>query len=271
MSGELTLSNNQNLATTDTDLFSGATYDQKLALFAEIAKGNNTGIKTVGDAVMVWQKAKELGIGWGNAVPHMHVVNGKAGIDIHIIKALLSKPKSGISWVCTEDYKVIYRYTDGVNVFIGEDSLPSFAEIVDNLKTPVSDNKKAFIIMPDMVKEGNITKLVINPYDYRTKYIFTRKKLDIDGKWIVTTSDKGVFSWRDALTAQLPYDKTGILNESSVWQKYRKLMLDHRAYTLGARDIASDLLMGCFETKELYDINGFKYEVTEDGNAILVD
>ena len=28
-------------------------------------------------------------------------------------------------------------------------------------------------------------------------------------------------------------------------------MIGHRAFTLGARDIASDILMGCYETTEL--------------------
>ena len=35
------------------------------------------------------------------------------------------------------------------------------------------------------------------------------------------------------------------------YKKYPRIMIAHRAFTLGARDIASDVLFGVMETKEL--------------------
>lgn len=241
-------------------------YKEQIEFFTKICESSQTGVKDAGQAMLIFHKAKELGIGWANAIPHMQVINGKAGIDIHIVKAILSKPASGVTWECTEDYKAIYRYTDGKNVFF-EESLPQQAQIVPTLKTSVEEGKFPVVLLPEIVtnSDGSKTQKVI-PYDYRTSYIFRRTKKDIDGKFIKVVSNKGKFSWREALTAQLPYDRAGNLNPESAWQKYRKLMLDIRAFTFGARDIASDLLMGCYETSELYDIEGKEY-IIEDGVA----
>ena len=35
-----------------------------------------------------------------------------------------------------------------------------------------------------------------------------------------------------------------------------KILISHRAFTYGARDIASDVIMGCMETTELKIISG---------------
>jgi len=106
--------------------------------------------------------------------------------------------------------------------------------------------------------------------DIRTTYIFTRKKFDIDGTYI-TKSITSSFSWNDALKAMLPYDKAGNINPESGWSKYTKTMLDHRAFTFGAREIASDLLMGVMETTELYDTYDINYDITDDGHVKVLD
>jgi hypothetical protein len=258
-------------STTDLDVAQGLSYKEKMDLFTELAKSASSGVTDAGQAMLVWQKAKELGIGWANAIPHMHIIRGKAGIDIHIIKAILSKPGSGVTWECIEDYKPMYRYSDGVNIYIGEDSLPPNGQVTKTLKEAVPEGKKAVVIVPDTIVKNGKTEYVIQPYDYRTKYIFKRTKRDITGDYIKVVTHKGVFSWRDALTAGLPYNKAGELDASSAWQAYRKLMVDIRAFTFGARDIASDLLMGCYETTELYDMSEVNYNVTEDGKTEVMN
>ena len=40
-------------------------------------------------------------------------------------------------------------------------------------------------------------------------------------------------------------------------------MIATRAYTFGAREIASDLLMGAYETTELFDMNNIKYDAKD--------
>ncbi len=257
----------QSLPQSQFDIIDNLSVKDKLEIFKEIAKSSNTGVTDAAQALLIYQKARELGIGWANAIPHMHIIRGKAGIDIHIVKAILSRPSSGVTWECIEDYTSIFRYTDGNMIFIGKDTLPPEAQIVSKLADLVESGKRAFVILPEEVKDN---KPVFKAYDYRTKYVFTRKKKHIDGKYIEVKSFKGVFSWRDALTAGLPYNKAGELDPNSAWTAYRKLMVDIRAFTFGARDIASDLLMGCYETTELYDINSLNYNVTEEGVAEIV-
>ena len=40
------------------------------------------------------------------------------------------------------------------------------------------------------------------------------------------------------------------------YKKYPKVLISHRAFTLAARDIASDILFGCMETTELKIVSG---------------
>jgi hypothetical protein len=40
------------------------------------------------------------------------------------------------------------------------------------------------------------------------------------------------------------------------YKKYPRIMVGHRAFVYGARDIASDLLMGVMETTELKSVEG---------------
>ena len=48
--------------------------------------------------------------------------------------------------------------------------------------------------------------------------------------------------------------------EKDTYKKYPKIMIAHRAFTLGARDIASDVLFGIMETKELKVVMGVDIE-----------
>lgn len=45
--------------------------------------------------------------------------------------------------------------------------------------------------------------------------------------------------------------QTADLFSKDTYKKYARIMISHRAFVLGARDIANDLLMGCMETTEL--------------------
>ena len=53
------------------------------------------------------------------------------------------------------------------------------------------------------------------------------------------------------------------------YRKYARVLISHRAFTLGARDIASDKLMGVMETSELkivegVDLSPSDYEIIEN-------
>jgi len=76
-----------------------------------------TGIKNKGEFLMFVQRAKELNLGFANAAAHFHIVNGKLGIDIHIIKAILSRPSAGVEWEQIDNFRPMYEYTDGKSVY----------------------------------------------------------------------------------------------------------------------------------------------------------
>lgn len=235
-----------------------------------------TGVTSKGEWLMSVQKAKELGIGPGNALTHMHTVNGKTGIDIHIIKALLSRTSSGITWKLINDYTPIYAtYSDGSTSYT-YDTLPLNYIILNKLSgNPkvnelINEGKVPVAILPtvQIVNKKQVTSLV--PIDYITTYEFTRIRKNIKGEWetIEVTSS---FKWSEALTAKLPLDSTGNYNEKSVWSKYPKLMLGIRAFTYGAREIASDILLGVYETSELYNITDTPHTVDSEGTVTIIE
>ena len=51
--------------------------------------------------------------------------------------------------------------------------------------------------------------------------------------------------------------------EKDNYKKYPRVLIGHRAFTLGARDIASDILMGVMETTELKITNGKELDATD--------
>lgn len=206
-----------------------------------------SGIKNEGDAMLVLLKAHELGIGFGNSIPHIHVINGKAGIDIHIIKAILSKPKTGIRWIKTNDFTPIYEVVLYTKIPTTTDILPDNAIRVSKLAgNPMVDTLVADGKIPYVLKPNDQGKFV--PIDYVTSYVFTRKKKDIDDTWFTETV-KSSFKWSEAITA-------GLVTKD-VWVNWGKQMLDHRAYTPGARAIASDLIMGNYSYDELLTMNNY--------------
>jgi len=65
-------------------------------------------------------------------------------------------------------------------------------------------------------------------------------KLTINGKEITAY---GKFTYSEALAADLFSKDT--------YKKYARVLIGHRAFTYGARDIASDTIFGVMETTEL--------------------
>ena len=59
------------------------------------------------------------------------------------------------------------------------------------------------------------------------------------------------------------------LIEKDVWIKYWRRMLDARAFTIGAREIADDLLLGIMSPNEVDEKGTFL--IDKDGNEVRVD
>ena len=251
--------------------------DEKQLAAAEIflkkfMSSKKGGIESVADGLSILARAQDLQLPFTTCIEHIHVINGKTGIDVHIIKSLLSR--AGVVWKCTKDYTPQYQYTDGNTIYL-ETQLPDYCvkcrtakEAVDATKddavgvypvqwfTDLKGNVyNEFQISEKCVKAINkahavklagegkfpVIRIPAQPIDYVTEYEFKRYRM-INGKEreITTISH---YSFSEAQNADLFSKDT--------YKKYARIMIGHRAFVLGARDIANDLLMGCMETTEL--------------------
>lgn len=242
-----------------------------------IKSSKNGGISTVQDAIAIAIRSKELRLPFTACAEHVHVINGKTGVDIHIIKGLLSR--AGCTWKCLKDYQPLYEYTDGINQFV-DGELPEYvvrcsskAEAEEKRKADENGdfiyvypvrwyadakgnkypdyrlNTKQFVIVANVaqMQEAAANKLIgvwripNVPVDYITEYEISR---NINGQ--IMTS-KGRFTYKEAVVA-------GFF-EKDTYVKYARIMIGNRAFTYAARDIGSDLLFGVMESTELKIVN----------------
>lgn len=260
-------------------------------------RSEKSGIKTIEDGLAMIMKAQDLNLPFSSCIEHIHVINGKTGIDIHVIKALLLK--AGVTWECTNDYTPQYEYTDGFNVYV-ENKLPDYAVRCKNSKEATERAKEdldkdihdSIYVYPvpfysdfngNIYKEYNLNakfEIAINrkhaqqlaqqqkipiyrvpsvPVDFLTEYKLSRK---VNGKEVTSI---GRFSYSEAVAADMFSKDT--------YKKYPKVLIGHRAFTYAARDIASDVLFGCLETSELKIINGAElgnHDIIEIDDAEIV-
>lgn len=274
-------SSSRALTTRHTESYNGLTainlFDDKQIAKAEIflkrfMGSEKGGIKSIADGLAILARAQDLQLPFTTCIEHIHVINGKTGIDVHIIKSLLSR--AGIVWKCTKDYVPQYQYTDGNTIYL-ETQLPQYCvkcrtakEAIEattddtvgvypvNWYTDLKGNiYNEFEVSDKCVKAINrlqalkianegkfpIIRIPAQPVDYVTEYEFTRYKM-INGKERVITAVSH-YSYSEAQNAGL-FDK-------DTYKKYARIMIGTRAFTFGARDIANDILMGSMETTEL--------------------
>ena len=261
-------------------------FDEKQLIAAEnfltkVMRSDKGGIKSVNDGLAVLMRAQDLQLPFSTCIEHIHVINGKTGVDIHIVKALLSR--AGCTWRCLKDYQPLYEYTDGINVYI-DDSFPEYVvrcksqkEAEDKAKEDIASgindniyvypvkwyqdfngnmykdyqlNTKQFGIainrqqVAEIAKSGRtpVYRIPNKAVDFVTEYEITRR---VNGKEITA---KGRFSYSEAVQAEML--------EKDTYKKYPRILIGHRAFTLAARDIASDILFGVMETTELKVVAG---------------
>lgn len=275
---------------TTTDALSklDITTEAGMIAFENFAKqyirSDKSGLKSTSDVLSIFCRAQDLQLPFTSCAEHIHVINGKTGIDIHLIKALLLR--AACRWECLEDYQALYEYTDGFNVF-NESSLPDYCIKCKSKKeaeefATKEENADKFYVYPvrfykdfnnNVYREyqlnGNF-QVVVNksqaeqavankkvpiyripsvPIDYRTTYAIHRV---VGGTEMIS---KGTFTYSEAVAAEMFTKDT--------YKKYARVMIGHRAFTLAARDIASDLLFGVMETSELKVIAGVPVEDTD--------
>ena len=251
-------------------------FDDKQLVAAEnfitkVMRSEKGGIKSVNDGLAVLMRAQDLDLPFSTCLEHIHVINGKTGVDIHIVKALLLR--AGVTWECLNDYTPLYEFTDSINVYVDGD-LPNYvtkcksAKEAEELSSKNPDNvyvypvkfykdfkgniyrdyqlnTKTFGIAVNMQQVAAISKenkipivrIPAQPVNYIARYKFKR----IVNNQLIEAIGK--FTYRDAEVAGM--------FEKDTYKKYPRILIAHRAFTLAARDIASDILFGIMETKEL--------------------
>ena len=252
-------------------------FDEKQLVAAEnflkrMITTDKGGIKNVNEGLAIMMRAQDLGLPFSSCIEHIHVIQGKTGVDVHIIRSLLSR--AGVTWECTKDYAPQYQYTDG-NTIYNETQLPEYCvkcrtakeaeektnndtigvypvkwyqDLKGNIYNEFQVNEKCAIAINKtqamkLANEGKfpIIRVPAVPIDFVTEYKFTRRKLVCGEKVIVNAT--GHFSYSEAQTADLFTKDT--------YKKYARIMIANRAFTLGAREIADDVIFGVMETSEL--------------------
>lgn len=264
---------------TSLNLFDSTQLAAAENFIKRVMRSDKGGIKTVEEGFAILMRAQDLNLPFSTCIEHIHVINGKTGVDIHIVKALLLR--AGCVWRCLKDYQPLYEYTDGINVYI-DGSFPDYVERCISAKDAeiktkaAGDNIDKIYIYPvkwykdlsgNMYKDYQLNSakfgIIINkvqadavskqgkipvfripnvPVDYITEYEVIRK---INGKEI---SAIGKFSYTEAVAAEM--------FKKDTYAKYPRILIGHRAFTYAARDIASDVLFGVMEITELKIISG---------------
>lgn len=171
-------------------------------------------LKKKEDVVAALLTGKELGLPFITSVTNIYPIEGKPTLGVHIQKALILK--SGIIFEKTEDAVAIYNFVQETDKGIEQLGTGTLEE------QPKGSKKKQI--------------------DTRTTYKFTRAIKKADGTYQDMTA-KGSFSIRESVEAGL--------NDKANWKKYWRRMLDARAFTNGAREIADDILLGIMTPNEL--------------------
>lgn len=247
-------------------------------------QSDKSGVKSIQDGIAILARAQDLNLPFSTCVEHIHVINGKTGVDVHIVKSLLLR--AGITWECTKDYVPQYQYTDGNTIYL-ETQIPQYCvkcrtakEAQDATKDdivgiyPVQwfadlNNRvyNEFEVSDKCVKAINrahaqklaaegkfpVIRIPAQPIDYVTEYKFTRYFYH-NGKERVMQSI-GHFSYSEAQAAELLTKDT--------YKKYPRILVGHRAFAYGARDIGDDVLMGCMESGELKIVEGVELEPSD--------
>lgn len=285
-SNELVTTNKSELSTSlsGINLLSEDGLAKAKLFLTQFMASEKGGIKSINDGIAIMARAQDLNLPFTTCVEHIHVINHKTGVDVHIIKSLLLR--AGVSWERIKDYTPQYNYTDGTSIYL-ETQLPDYCVRCRNAKEAesktndeqvgiyplayykdlkgniynefeVSDKCVKAINMAHamkLAKEGSypVIRIPAQPIDYVCEFEFTRRKLVL-GK-VQEMKVKSKFSYSEAVSADFFTKDT--------YKKYARIMIDHRAFTLGARDIADDLIMGLMESTELGLVNDTTLETPE--------
>jgi hypothetical protein len=204
-------------------------------------------LKTEADITLAILTGQQFGFHFMTSISCIFPINNKPTMSIHLQRGLLLN--KGVISNKIYNYEPIYEWGK-----VGEDGAWITKEIsVDGqIKKVPTIAGLGTEDTPPKVINGSVAKLKV--VDRITKYEFIRKFRQEDGtyKEMKVTSE---FKMSDAVQAGLA-DKDN-------WIKYPHSMCDARAYGIGSKEIAADILFGIYSVSELADEANIKYTITD--------
>lgn len=230
--------------------------EQMKQLASVFVKGGLCPIKKEEDVIIAIITGNQLGLPYTTSINNIFPINGKPGMSAHLIRALLLQ--NGIVFNKDYDFEPMYQYYEG--------DLDANGKLVAR-KIEVAGKDKPQPILRGVATLDKIdeTKYVAGrvEVDRVTQYTFTRMLKQANGEFkeIKVVSS---FKMSEANTA-------GLLGKDN-WKNYPVRMCDARAFTAGAREIASDIIFGMYSINELADTYDIPYTITDTlEEAIIQD
>lgn len=213
----------------------GSLEDMK-SIANELIRSSLCPLKKAEDVILAIITGNQYDFPFMTSINNIYPVNGKPSMSAHLIRALLLKNKIIFSKVL--NFEPVYQ----------------FAKVDESgWVTKESGGKKVPIFLNiGTIQEQPLNSKPFKEVDRITKYTFSRLLKQEDGSFekLLVTSE---YKMSEAVIAGLA-DKDN-------WQKHPPRMLDARAFTIGAREIASDILLGVYAINELADDNNIKYTI----------
>lgn len=188
--------------------------------------------KKVEDAVLAIITGMQYNFPFMTSINNIYPVNGKPAMSTHLHRALVIQ--KGIIFKKLYNYEPIYKFA------IKKDK-------GDGTKETISVGIGTLLEK----QEGWIAS--IEPVDRITKYSFSRKIKQLDGTYETLTTESE-FKLSDAIQA-------GLANKDN-WKNFPQRMLDARAFSIGAKEIASDILLGIYTISELAEQHNLDYIIS---------
>lgn len=210
------------------------------AIATVIMKSGLSPLKNVPDITLAIITGNQYNLPFMTSINNIYPVNGKPAMSTHLHRALVLD--RGIVPEKIYNYEPIYAFVvkkvkeDGTkqNIPVGSGTL--------------KDRQEGWIAS-------------IEPIDRITKYKFTRLIKRVDGSYREITTESE-FKLSDAIQA-------GLASKDN-WKNFPQRMLDARAFSIGAKEIASDILLGIYTISELAEQNNLSYTISNNLEESIV-
>ena len=223
------------------------------ALAQVLIKSQLCPLPKVEDVILAIITGNQYGLPFMASINQIVPIKNKPTLSAHLHRALLLR--HGISFVKIYDYQPMYDWArikeDGTGYVMVDIQLP-------NGQT----SKVPQIIKRCTIEEKPTEKCAPSAeVDRITKYKFVRRLRTADGTYI-NMEVYSEYKITDAVRAGL--------TEKDNWVKHTPRMLDARAFTTGAREIAADITLGIYALNELADEHNIPYTISASLEESLV-